>query len=155
MCVCNQHAVRMRRIVICGLLRSIIFFHIISQTAPFSKNLLNTKCVFWIPLQILPEAFLILRKIERDMTKMSSGLHVKYPLILPYFHTILIFSTVYRKLLKYQISWKAVQCEPSYSMWTDRQTDMTKLTVAFRNFSNAPTNKESFGRHVCPTTYQF
>jgi hypothetical protein len=22
--------------------------------------------------------------------------------------------------------------------WTDRQTDMTKLTVAFRNFANAP-----------------
>jgi hypothetical protein len=23
-------------------------------------------------------------------------------------------------------------------MWTDRQTDMTKLVVAFRNFANAP-----------------
>jgi hypothetical protein len=22
--------------------------------------------------------------------------------------------------------------------WTERQTDMTKLTVAFRNFANAP-----------------
>jgi len=37
----------------------------------------------------------------------------------------------------------------------DGQTDMAKLTVAFRNFSNAPTKKESFGGHVCPTTYQF
>jgi len=26
---------------------------------------------------------------------------------------------------------------------TDRQTDMTKLKVAFRNFSNAATNKRS------------
>jgi hypothetical protein len=24
--------------------------------------------------------------------------------------------------------------------WTDRQTDMTNLTVAFRNFTNAPIN---------------
>jgi len=23
-------------------------------------------------------------------------------------------------------------------MWTDRRTDMTKLTVAFRNFAHAP-----------------
>jgi hypothetical protein len=37
----------------------------------------------------------------------------------------------------------------------DGQTDMTKLTVAFRNLSNAPTSKESFGGHVCPTTHQF
>jgi hypothetical protein len=25
-------------------------------------------------------------------------------------------------------------------MWTDGQTDITKLTVAFRNFANAPKN---------------
>ena len=25
--------------------------------------------------------------------------------------------------------------------WTDRQTDMTKLAVAFRNFANAPKNR--------------
>jgi hypothetical protein len=25
-------------------------------------------------------------------------------------------------------------------MWTDRQTDMTKLIIAFRNFANAPKN---------------
>jgi hypothetical protein len=35
--------------------------------------------------------------------------------------------------------------EPSCSIWTDkltdRQTDMSKLVVAFRNFANAPKNK--------------
>ena len=45
---------------------------------------------------------------------------------------------VFQKILKYQISWKSVQSEPSCSMRTDGQTDMTKLTVAFRNFANWP-----------------
>jgi hypothetical protein len=40
--------------------------------------------------------------------------------------------------LKYQISLKSLQWEPSCSMRTDGRTDMTKLTVAFRNFANAP-----------------
>ena len=32
--------------------------------------------------------------------------------------------------------------EPSSSMRTDRQTDMTKLLVAFRKFANAPKNEK-------------
>ena len=50
---------------------------------------------------------------------------------------------IFEKILKYQVLPKSVQWEPSCSMrterQTDRQTDMTKLTVNFRNFSNAPT----------------
>jgi hypothetical protein len=62
-----QHAMRMRHIVICGLSRSTIFFYITSQTALFSKkNLLNTKCMFWVSLQLLSETILILRRIELD-----------------------------------------------------------------------------------------
>jgi hypothetical protein len=34
-----------------------------------------------------------------------------------------------------------MQWEPSCSMRTDRQTDMTKLIVAVRNFANAPENE--------------
>ena len=41
--------------------------------------------------------------------------------------------------LKYQISRKSIQWEPSCSMQNaDRWTDITKLIVPFRNFSKAP-----------------
>jgi hypothetical protein len=40
------------------------------------------------------------------------------------------YRQILEKLLKYQISWKSVQWEPSCSMWTDNQY-MTKLISRF------------------------
>jgi hypothetical protein len=61
-----QHAMRVLRIVICGLPRSTIFFHI--NGAIFErKKILNTKAVFGFSLQILSEEFLIVRRTERDI----------------------------------------------------------------------------------------
>ena len=65
---------------------------------------------------------------------MYIGLHVKCPLFLSDFSETWYVSTEFRKLLKYQISWKSVPWEPSCSMRTDGRTDMTQLKVAFRNF---------------------
>jgi hypothetical protein len=103
----------------------------------WKKKFLDTKYVFWLSLQFLSETFLILRRIQRDI-KMYKGLHVKDPLFLSDVNETWIFSTDFRKILKYQTSWKFVQ-----SMRTDRQTDMTKLIVAFRNFAKAPKNLEN------------
>ena len=50
------------------------------------KKLLNTKCVFLFPQQLLSETFLIVRITEQDMIKMYIGLHVKYPLFLSNFN---------------------------------------------------------------------
>jgi len=41
----------------------------------------------------------------------------------------------FRNIIKYQILLKSFQWEPNRE--TDRQTDITKLILAFRNFANA------------------
>jgi len=51
--------------------------------------------------------------------EMYVGLHVKCPLCFSDFKRTWIFSTDFRKILKYQISWKSVQWQPSCSMRTD------------------------------------
>ena len=72
-CVCValvfQHATRMRHIVICGLPRSTLFFHLTSRKARFSKNVTEHKNVFSFSLHLLSVTFLILRGNERYMIK--------------------------------------------------------------------------------------
>ena len=61
-----MRAMRMRRIVICGLSCCTVFAHIISWTARFSgKKLLNTECVFWFSLHLSYGTFLVLKIIKR------------------------------------------------------------------------------------------
>jgi hypothetical protein len=68
----------------------------------------------------------------------------KYPLCFSDFNKTLTFSTDFRSILKYQISWKSVRWEPSCSMrtyrQTDRRTEMTKLIVALRKYAKTPKN---------------
>jgi len=75
------------------------------------------------------------------MIKMYICLHVKYPLFLSDFNITLILSTDFEnytniKLCENQSSGnRVVPCGQ-----TDGQTDLTRLTVLFRNFANAPKN---------------
>jgi hypothetical protein len=50
------------------------------------------------------------------------------------------FFNLLSKKLKYQISRKNNQWDPSCSMRTDRRTDMMTPLVAFRSFAKAPKN---------------
>ena len=80
----------------------------------------------------LSQMVLVLKRTERDMiNKMYIGLHLQYSLFLSDFNETWIFSTYFRKILKYQISRKSFWWEPSCSMlthgWTDRRTDMTRI----------------------------
>jgi len=53
---------------------------------------------------------------------MYIGLHVKYVLFLSDFNETWTASTNFQQLLKYQISWKSDQWEPSCSKRTERRT---------------------------------
>ena len=72
-----QHTMRMRHIVNCGLSHCIVFFHIIPQTSRLRKKNHWTWNVFRFSLQLLSEAFFILRRTERDMIKKYIGVHVE------------------------------------------------------------------------------
>jgi len=69
------------------------------------------------------------------------GIHVKYPLRHCQILIKLEFSLRFLGILKYQISRKYVQWEPSCSMRTEGQKDMAKLVVAFRKYASASKNK--------------
>jgi hypothetical protein len=120
---CNAHA------PFCHLLPGclcVIFPQYVINVTNFGERLLNIKCVFWFSLQILCETFLILRITEQELIKIYFGLYVKYPLFFPDFKQTWIFSTNFRKILKYQIPWKSVEQEPSSLRaggWTNGRTD--------------------------------
>ena len=69
-------------------------------------------------------------------------LYVKYSFFLSEFNQTWIFSSGFRKTLKYEMSWKSVLWEPSCPMLTDGetdvQTDVTKRIAAFGSFVQAP-----------------
>jgi hypothetical protein len=64
-------------------------------------------------------------------------IHVNFPLLLSDFNETWIFSTDFRKVLKYQISWKSFQWGAEL-FHADGQTDMTKVIVDLRSFSKTP-----------------
>jgi hypothetical protein len=77
--------------------------------------------VFWFFLQSLSETFIKKKKKWSELLSyINVGLHVMYLLFLLDFNETWIFLIEFWKILKYQISWKSIQWEPSCSIQTER-----------------------------------
>jgi hypothetical protein len=124
--------------VICGLSGCISFSTLSHKRHDFRETLLNIKCVFWFSLKPLFETFLILR-LQRDIIINIHKSHVNYALFLSLELSHQIFEKSNIKFHKNPSNGsRVVPCG-----WTDRQTEMTKLIVEFRNFANAPNKTRS------------
>jgi hypothetical protein len=125
-------------IVICGLSGCTIFFYIISQMARFSfKTSIECKACF--VSTTFSETFFILRRIQRDnyiiinVHRSSYKVHV----VFVRYEWSLNFLDICREILKYKISRKTVQLEPSCFL----RTDIRKPVVAFRTSAKEPKNE--------------
>jgi hypothetical protein len=79
----------------------------------------------------LSQIFRILRRTERGIIKNVYWSSFTEPVFWSDFNETRIFWTDFRKILKFQFSWKSFQWEPC------GRTDVTKLIVALHNFANA------------------
>ena len=85
------------------LVRLYIFPHCLISSTIFGKNLLNIKFMFRFSVQLLPEIFLILRRIERGIIKMKLFFMYSTRYSSDFDETG-IFLTGFRTILKYNIS---------------------------------------------------
>ena len=102
----------------------------------------NTKFVFWFSLKICAKYFSFKEEMSEIWLKLYIGIHVKYRYYCPILMKLGFCRPIFEKILKYKISWKSVQWEPSCSKRTDGRTDMMELIIAFRNFANASGKSE-------------
>jgi len=121
-----QSAMCMRHIVVCDLPGSTILPTLSHKRQNFREKIMNMKRVFWFPLHLFSETFLILRT-ERDVIKNL------------YWSSVLMKLPFSRYILKKYLNTKFHE-KPSFSMRTDERTGVTKLIAAFRNVAEPPTN---------------
>ena len=136
----TQDAMHMRHTVICGCLQYFSTFSHKRHDFRRKKKVTEHKmCVTISSTTFFWNISHYKRKWERYDKKIYISLRVKCHLFLSDFNETWFFMTDFRKIPKYQISWKSVQWETSCSM----RTDTTKLMVAFRMFANAHKNEQS------------
>jgi hypothetical protein len=78
-----------------------IFPHYLINGTILEIKVIEPKTGVLIVILLSSETFLILRRTERDMMTyiyIYIGLHVKYPLFVPNFKEIWVFSTDFRKI---------------------------------------------------------
>jgi len=115
-----------------------IFPHYLINGTIFGKMLLNTKCVFWFSVQLLPETFLTVTRTERDVLTTvhicRSACTVLVVLALFYWNLNFLDSFWKNSQLSNFIKVHQFGAEFFYAYG---QTDLTKLIVAFRNLAKS------------------
>ena len=115
-------AMRVHHIVICGLPALWYFSRLSHKWHIFQKIVIEHKMCVWIfSTTFVWNIFYFKKKWMRCDKKIYIGLRVKYPLFSPDFNETWILLTGFQKILRYQISWKSVQWEPSCSIGMDGQ----------------------------------
>ena len=124
-------------IVICGVSDSTIIFSTVSHKRyDYRKKLLHIKCVFRLSPHSLSEKFLILWRIQRLTIINENGSTCQVPVIPARFSWNLKF---------HENLSRCSRVVPFGKMQAgSKQTDMTKVTVAFDNFADVPKNS-TFG----------
>jgi len=133
MCVCSfRYPPRMRHTLICGLLCSTKFVHIISQRARFKKKLLTIKCVLVFLYNVRLRHFSFLEELSEISSKSTR-----------YFCPILMKLEFSRQIFEEYSYFKFHEDTPFGRRDVLRgPTDMT-LIVAFRNFAKEPKKPRS------------
>jgi len=113
--------------------------------------------VIWFPVKYFSETFLILKRNGRGRIKNAYWFSYKLLVILLRFEWTLNFLDKFWKNIQIQNFMKTHPLEPSCSMQKDeqtgRQTDITKLIVAFQNFANALKNCTKWHKSIVPVDY--
>jgi hypothetical protein len=102
------------------------------------RHLFNTKFDFWFSPRLLSETFLILRRTERDVIVNVRTYSCKVALLLSDFNetwTVTDFGNNTQTSNSIKIGPEGAELFRAH-----RQTDITKLTAACRNFTNASNN---------------
>jgi hypothetical protein len=133
----------MRHIFIRGLPGCTIFFNIISKNGTILEKKINSyldvKFVYWFSVLLLWKTFLIVGRIQRDVIiNVGTSLRKVPFIVVRSFSAFIIYWSDFRKKNYSNIEFHENPSSRSRVFprgRTDRRTDMTKLTVAFRNFA--------------------
>jgi hypothetical protein len=96
----------------------------------FRRKIYWTPNVFWSSLLLLPKNFSSQKDLNEILSSMYIGLNVKYPLFLSYSNERWVFSTDFKKILKYELWRESGQWEPIRCGWTGGQTVETNSCIS-------------------------
>jgi hypothetical protein len=122
----TQHATRMRHFLIYDIPGCTNFSTLCHKWQDFrgKSYWIWDVCLEFLYTVVLRETLLIMTGTERVIIKLYICLHVEYAFFLSDLNETWIFWTDFRKILKYQISWKSIHWEQNCSTWTDEANSL-------------------------------